>query len=85
MAEVPADLFASIPSSSRSKLDSMIEDNTHLEQIGRHLTNWEGVGSYLGLSEGEEEEIDRDNSRVGRKRCISYWEWEWKWEIFIRI
>ena len=62
------ELLARIPPANRGQLDSKIDSNIHLEEIGKALICWEGVLPYLGLSVAEEEAIVRNSLGVERQR-----------------
>ena len=62
------ELLSRIPPANRGQLDSKIDADIHLEEIGKVLICWEGVRPYLGLSVAEEEAIKRDSLGVERER-----------------
>ena len=61
-------LLATIPPANRRQLDSKIESDIDLEEIGKVMSNWEGVRARLGISVAEEEAIKQDNRSVERER-----------------
>ena len=63
------ELLARIPPANCGRLDSKIDSDIHLEEIGKVLVCWEGVRPYIGLSVAEEEAIKRDHLGVERQRC----------------
>ena len=64
-----AEILASIPPQSQSFLKQKINDDSHLADIAKSLTNWKSVCNKLGITETEEEEIETDNIRLESQRC----------------
>ena len=65
--------LARIPPAKRGHLDSKIDSDIHLEEIG---ICWEGVRPYIGFSVAEEEAIKRDciwvlkERGANRRNCV---------------
>ena len=60
-------LLATIPSQTR--LDQNVID-VHLAEIAMKLTNWKSVCSYLGISEAEEEAIEKGHKKEYQRRYV---------------
>ena len=66
----PLSLDQLLASAPQHLLDQKITNNIHLEDIARSLGNWKAAVAYLGLTEGDEEEIEEENSRVDARRLV---------------
>lgn len=60
-------LLATIPSQSR--LDQNVSE-VHLADFAKKLTGWKSACSYLGISEPEEKEIEKDHKKITERRYV---------------
>ena len=74
-------IFTAFNEKDFSSYTAGVEDvplnNIIIQKVVKHLTTWEELSRYLGLSDAEEEEIKYNyphNYSEQKYQCIKYWE-----------
>ena len=60
------------------KLDQLCRDD-HLSEIALSLTDWQSMAPFLGLTEGEEREIEEDSRPAKRRKVAMLRRWKEKY------
>lgn len=63
------ELERKVPEESRHLLDHKVGDY-HLAEIAKNMIDWQGVITYLGLNEAEENAIQENNRTAEQRRLV---------------